>query len=112
MHLEWDGISQQMYPTRAFVPLQPLKAMRQALLQVSVWKHYGGTQRRTEKLQKVKVRENKKVALSKKHCKNRKNLPREHLGCRGVKLILLKYVTITTVTTATVTTVTVTTVTI
>ena len=38
---------------------------------------------------------------------------REHLiGCRGVKLFLLKYVTITNVTTATVTTVTITTVTI
>ena len=42
-----------------------------------------------------------------KHRENRENLRREHLmGCRGVKLSLLKDVTITTVTTATVTTVT------
>ena len=51
--------------------------------------------------------------FKKKHRKNREKLPQEHLiGCRGVKLFLLKYVTITTVTTATVTTVTITTVTI
>ena len=48
-----------------------------------------------------------------KHRENREKLHREHLiGCRGVKLFFLKYVTITTVTTATVTTVILTTVTI
>ena len=48
-----------------------------------------------------------------KHCENREKLHREHLiSCRGVKLSLLKDVTITTVTTATVTTVTTTNVTI
>ena len=41
-----------------------------------------------------------------KHCKNREKLHKEHLiGCQGVKLFLLKYVTISTVTTAIVTTV-------
>ena len=51
--------------------------------------------------------------IRKKHRENRKNLPREHIiGCWGVKLFLLKDVTIITVTTATVTTVTFTTVTI
>ena len=49
--------------------------------------------------------------VSFKDCENRKQLPWEHLiGWQGVKLFLLKYVTITTVTTATVTTVTITTV--
>ena len=48
----------------------------------------------------------------KKHRKNREKLPWEYLiCCRGVKLFLLKYVTITTVPTATVATVTITTVT-
>ena len=48
-----------------------------------------------------------------KHRKNCKKLDREHLiGCRGVKLFLLKDVTITNVTTATVTAATLTTVTI
>ena len=43
-----------------------------------------------------------------KHRKNREKLHREHLiGCQGVKLFLLKDVTITTVTTATFTTVTI-----
>ena len=47
-----------------------------------------------------------------KHCKNREKLQLEHLiGCQGVNLFLLKYVTITTVTTASVTTVTITTLT-
>ena len=51
--------------------------------------------------------------MREKYCENRKKLHREHLiGCQGVKLSLLKYVTITTVTTATVTTVTITNVTI
>ena len=48
-----------------------------------------------------------------KHRENRKKLPWEHLiGCQGVKLFLLKYVTITTVSNATVTTDIITTVTI
>ena len=46
------------------------------------------------------------------HCKYCKKGHREHLiSCQGVKLFLLKYITITTVTTATVTTVPITTVT-
>ena len=52
-----------------------------------------------------------KPGSSTKHRKNRKTLPRENFfGCRGVKLFLLKYVTITVIT-ATVTTFTITTVT-
>ena len=48
-----------------------------------------------------------------KRRENRKKLTPEHfIGCRGVKMFLLKYITISTVTTATVTTVTITTVTI
>ena len=48
-----------------------------------------------------------------KHRENREKLHREHLiGCRGVKLFLIKDVTITTFTSANVTTVTITTVTI
>ena len=48
-----------------------------------------------------------------KHHENSEKLHRENLiGCRGVKLSLLKYVTITTLTTAIVTTVTITNVTI
>ena len=47
--------------------------------------------------------------MSQKHRENREKLHQEHLiGCRGVKLFLLKYATINTVTTATVTTVTIT----
>ena len=46
------------------------------------------------------------VPITKKHSENCEKLHREPLiGCQGVKLFLLKYVTITTVTTATVTTV-------
>ena len=48
--------------------------------------------------------------LAKKHRENCKTLPGEHLvGCQGVKLFILKYVTITTVTITTGTTDTITT---
>ena len=53
------------------------------------------------------------VRRDKKHRENCEKMHREHIiGCRGIKLFLLKDVTITSVTTATVTTVTITTVTI
>ena len=53
------------------------------------------------------------TVCGKKYLENREKLHREQIiGCLGVKLYLLKYVTITTVTTATVTSVTITTVTI
>ena len=49
----------------------------------------------------------RKCECTVKYCNNREKLHRDHLiGCQGVKLFLLKGVTITSVTTATVTTVT------
>ena len=57
--------------------------------------------------------DNLNLGLKTKTLQESQKTAREHLiSCRGVKLFLLKYVTITTVTSATVTTVTMTTVTI
>ena len=56
---------------------------------------------------------NDKTQFNEKHCENREKVPGKHfIGCRGVKLFLLKDVAITTVTSATVTTITITTITI
>ena len=52
--------------------------------------------------------EQKNQNLCVKRLKNRKKLPLEHLiGCQGVKLFLLKYVTTAIVTTVTIPTVTI-----